>query len=246
VSFLAAKKRICIHPDILQSNDIDTSCRNLNLTSDKCPFNQKKYFTVFKEFMRGGKFEKYDLEDLIKFGKETSACPLNHLDTLNDQSNIIFSPYNYLFIETFKSKISNASICIFDEGRNVIQFSQAAAFFKISHKFWEIVQLSSSECLFETQYYSMFKFIAKLTKEIKLFIEECSTLKSLQRQNDQHHLIELDIKAAFKRWGTNMEETCSIGKMVQSHLEITTKESISPLSHIDVFDAFYQQFAQTF
>jgi hypothetical protein len=45
---------------------------------------------------------------------------------------------------------------------------------------------------------------------------------------------------------TTEEEMCFIGKMVQSYLQDTTKESISPLSHKDVWHAFYQQFAQTF
>jgi hypothetical protein len=52
----------------------------------------------------------------------------------------------------------------------------------------------------------MFTFITKLTEVIKLFIEESSTSKSPQYQNDQYFLFKPDIKVAFKRWGTTEDE----------------------------------------
>jgi Rad3-related DNA helicase len=64
-----------------------------------------------------------DIEDLVKYGKEISACPYFLSKDSQDLAEIIFLPYNYL-VDTAARKSQGVdlrnSVILFDEGHNLV------------------------------------------------------------------------------------------------------------------------------
>ncbi|XP_060530733.1 regulator of telomere elongation helicase 1 homolog [Cylas formicarius] len=121
-SVLASRDQLCIHPDVLAENDMNTRITmcQLKLASGTCHFynrvDQKKEDPILTEL------SVIDIEDIVKVGRKHSFCPYYMTKELQKRADIIFTPYNYLFDPLARKALGlnlQNNVVILDEAHNV-------------------------------------------------------------------------------------------------------------------------------
>lgn len=132
---LASRKHYCIFDKVRESPDRDDLCVKIMLKKVdlRCPFSNGE---ALKKFVRqpcgstrvpGTEYEhkdyiSYDVEDLVKEGRELGSCPYNAANELVAEAELIVSPYNYIISESIRSSrhinLEN-DIVVIDEAHNI-------------------------------------------------------------------------------------------------------------------------------
>ena len=118
---LASREKLCINDEKKHLPDLDRQCRN-NLNNQLfCPYVKNTRTPPF-DFLPGGEYDKYDIEDIKDYCREKKLCPYSVTRALLRQAEYIFCPYNYILDETIRAQMKldlNNSIVLIDEGHNI-------------------------------------------------------------------------------------------------------------------------------
>uniref|UniRef100_A0A182WI58 Regulator of telomere elongation helicase 1 homolog n=1 Tax=Anopheles minimus TaxID=112268 RepID=A0A182WI58_9DIPT len=119
---LGSRDQLCIHGEISkqENNAIKTTLCREAVKAHKCTFYNRVEYV--KDRTDVTSLPVLDIEDLVKVGRKTKACPYYLSKELIEQADIIFMPYNYLLDP--KARKSNGlklqnSVIILDEAHNV-------------------------------------------------------------------------------------------------------------------------------
>lgn len=72
----------------------------------------------------------WDIEDLVRLGRQIRACPYYGTRNLMEEAQIIFSPYNYLMDPRIRQSMSipiKGNVIILDEAHNIEDCAREAA-----------------------------------------------------------------------------------------------------------------------
>jgi len=132
MTVLASRKRFCINEAVKNSPNINYECQYI-VNKNECKFRKKS--TNIAELTSNNGPSKFDIEDLIVFGKEIEYCPYYLSLSLADSARIVFCTYNHILSANPVSNITtDDSICIFDEGHNIENFSMEATSFSANYQ----------------------------------------------------------------------------------------------------------------
>ncbi|OHS94883.1 hypothetical protein TRFO_10820 [Tritrichomonas foetus] len=130
LSLLAARRHLCIHPQVSKSENVDIECRK-TMRRGNCPYAANKSTLMPMAFTPQGENPKYLLSDLKKYGMERKICPYSLSKIIFQNAQLVICPYNYIVspgkTSTLAASGSNSSIAIFDEGHNIENISRDEA-----------------------------------------------------------------------------------------------------------------------
>ena len=69
-----------------------------------------------------GEHSTWDIEDLVKFGKQHSACPYYAARDMMVDADIVFCPYNYLIDPMIRARFKidlRGHVVLLDEAHNI-------------------------------------------------------------------------------------------------------------------------------
>ncbi|KAJ1676613.1 hypothetical protein EV182_007837, partial [Spiromyces aspiralis] len=118
MSVLGSKSQYCILPEVVNSNSIDDAC--LKCREDESCEAYKRIAGLIKspKFNRGGEFEVWDIEDMVREGKRVHACPYFASRDFAERAELVFCPYNYVIDPMIRKALEihlKDSIVIIDE-----------------------------------------------------------------------------------------------------------------------------------
>ncbi|KAJ2597336.1 hypothetical protein GGF39_003091 [Coemansia sp. RSA 1721] len=119
---LGSRAQTCINASALNSGAVDEECRNM-VDEDKCgPYKVYHRLSSHSKLRAGGSMEIWDIEDVVKLGKSTFACPYFAARDLAATADLVFCPYNYILDPGVREASGidlQDNIVILDEGHNV-------------------------------------------------------------------------------------------------------------------------------
>lgn len=187
---LGSRDQLCINPEVqkLDTNSAkNQACKAKISGAGKCPYYQN-YETKLSDPDYAEK-TIFDIEDLVTIGEKRKCCPYFASRKLQDRSDIVFLPYNYLLdpqIRKFQGVDLTNSIVIFDEGHNLEKTCEEAISAEIK---------SGDIAIIIRELDSMYEYLKKVkTGEI---IEP--------RMNEQANAIEVEDLALLKELLINFE-----------------------------------------
>lgn len=183
MTILSSRERTCIHPKNSRSRNKNEGCDELigRREGPSC-----EYFKNVRKFAYCHSSElssAFDLEDFVSLGRRKRFCPYFGARELLQNSEIVFSPYNYLVDPLIRSALNISlkdNIIIMDEAHNIEDSAREAASSRISISqlqeaiadVLQIGQLLELEGDFEP-----YKQIAKVLENLKKWLENSQDLK---------------------------------------------------------------------
>ena len=127
MTILAGRKHSCTNPMAQRSNNIDEDCRKLHSekTGGACALEGRAFVT------RGALPATWDLEDLVRLGKQTKGC--GYYASRGDQqakAHVVFTPYNYIVDPAVRRAMNidlKGAVVVFDEAHNIEGVARDAA-----------------------------------------------------------------------------------------------------------------------
>ncbi|XP_046738702.1 Fanconi anemia group J protein homolog [Diprion similis] len=116
----------------------------------------------------------WDIEDLVKVGKQEAACPYFAARDLMMEAEIIFCPYNYLVDRNIRESMQinlQGAIVILDEAHNIEEMSRdvGSLFFRVD-KISEVIAESKLLCIKRKEDYATYKTIETYLENLVEFI----------------------------------------------------------------------------
>jgi Rad3-related DNA helicase len=96
MSILGSRDHYCIHKQVSKSKSKNEDCKALLEFGDCRLFRQIQRIQNHTMIQDGGEKHIWDIEDLVKLGEKTQACPYFASRALADDADIVFCPYNYI------------------------------------------------------------------------------------------------------------------------------------------------------
>ncbi len=146
MAILAGREHTCIHPVVSARPGCDEGCRELNDEKGGrgpgCKFRLgvkklRNHEALLSKMDCPEGARVWDLEELVRVGREITACPFYASKELVASADLVICPYNYLIEPRIRDgmEISLAgSVVILDEAHNVEDFSRAAASWEITRE----------------------------------------------------------------------------------------------------------------
>ena len=140
MTILGSKQQYCVNSALLEKvntrSDINGECQKL-LDASSCSYYKNVYsLAKSSDFNPHGKFQVYDIEDLVREGKKLKSCPyFASKEWLSDpQIELVLCPYNYILSPTTRETIGmdlSNSIVICDEAHNIEDVCRECASLKL-------------------------------------------------------------------------------------------------------------------
>ena len=125
MAIIGSREQLCIDPETSSKSNKNEEC------AKKIEFKSCLYFENSKTLasIKRAQNEIFDIEDLVKEGKEMGGCPYYAAKSLCENADVIFTPYNYIIDpQSCPAEISLAgNILIIDEAHNVESCATDAA-----------------------------------------------------------------------------------------------------------------------
>ncbi|XP_075983446.1 Fanconi anemia group J protein homolog isoform X2 [Anticarsia gemmatalis] len=160
MSVLSSRDKTCIREfdrSIYASrNDMCRACTK-SLKNDEIKKENAsscKFYDNRKALHHGSLPAAFDIEDLVRVGKEKVACPFYAAREMAKTANIIFCPYNYLLDPSIRSSMQinlKDNIVVIDEAHNVENVCRDAASFTFT-------QASISNTLKELEHVAKYRY----------------------------------------------------------------------------------------
>lgn len=139
---LASRRKLCLNKKVLKSNDINGECRKA-IDKHKCEYLMKS--GIPREFRSGGQYEKFDIEDMLEYGRSHLRCPYHMSLVILSKADLVFCPYNYILDPKIKGLLDLSllnSIVIIDEAHNVENVCRESGTFKLTREHFSITAIS--------------------------------------------------------------------------------------------------------
>ncbi|XP_030755361.1 regulator of telomere elongation helicase 1 homolog isoform X1 [Sitophilus oryzae] len=133
-SVLGSRDQLCIHPEVMAEPDrgLRVQMCRMKLATRMCHLYNK--VDRLKEDHRINDSCIIDIEDMVKLGDKHKFCPYYMTKELQQRSDIIFAPYNYLLDPIARKALGlnlNNSVVILDEAHNVENVCENSASIEI-------------------------------------------------------------------------------------------------------------------
>ncbi|KAJ2672672.1 hypothetical protein GGI25_004990 [Coemansia spiralis] len=150
MAVLGSRKQMCIHKKVKEAECVDDQCSELRDAKKCVPF--AKFYNLFMHpsFARDGENEIWDIEDIVKLGKDLNACPYYASRELTSSAHIVFCPYNYILDPGVRSAVGislEEDIVILDEAHNIEGAARDAASQEITDIQLEIISLECEKLI---------------------------------------------------------------------------------------------------
>ncbi|KAJ2719424.1 Fanconi anemia group J protein [Coemansia sp. Benny D115] len=119
---LGSRAQTCINREAQNGLSIDEACVKLTANSQCRPYANAQRLVHKKELQAGGTLEIWDIEDIVKLGRKTQACPYYASRELAEAAELVFCPYNYILDPGVREATGitlEGNIVILDEAHNV-------------------------------------------------------------------------------------------------------------------------------
>ena len=224
MTLLSSRDHSCVNKERLAPGCLKEGCKKLGQSCDYKPNVEK--FKNFETLNTFGLSKVWDMEDLIKIGKEKNCCPYYVSRELVDDADIVFCPYNYLLDprirESMKLDLSN-DIIILDEGHNIEDKCREAGSYTLVNDDLEET-ISDLEKYIKYYKYRM-QDTQILCNKIKSWIE---TEKSNHKKDDDETEIKSlsgkDFLPILNDWGVNKEKIFKLKIVLQDEIKKEKKE----------------------
>jgi Rad3-related DNA helicase len=158
----ASRKHLCIYPPVLMSNDPDTACKEADLgVHGPCPFDRAPQEIPY--FSPSGPKPKFDLEDLLEWGRARHLCPFYAAKHLAATADLIICPYNYLLTPGRGFVVTKACAVVFDEGHNIDSFTRSMSSLDFSYNRIHVASNDAAKTPPTSDYLHIFRFVRRLT-----------------------------------------------------------------------------------
>ena len=122
ISTLGSRAHYCINDALVKSTNKNDDCRKL-VKEEKCPYySRSDHLACHKSIAGEHENALWDMEDLIKAGKNVRACPFYAARDLHEAAEVVFIPYNYLIDPQIRSRMGidlKGAVLIIDEAHNI-------------------------------------------------------------------------------------------------------------------------------
>ncbi|GAM21429.1 hypothetical protein SAMD00019534_046040 [Acytostelium subglobosum LB1] len=146
---LGSRDHYCINPALADQFSKREKCNNL-LKKKQCGFHKERenayHLVTSGMFKKGGEHQVWDMEDLMKAGREHHECPYFASRQMIAKANLVFCPYNYIIDPSIRSHFKDKfekSVVIFDEAHNIEDALMDASSFDIKKEDLEEVVYQS-------------------------------------------------------------------------------------------------------
>ncbi|KAJ2524557.1 hypothetical protein GGI11_000727 [Coemansia sp. RSA 2049] len=130
MAVLGSRKQMCIHGKARKAASVDEMCSELRDSNTCGPFARFRQLMGAGSLSQGGEHEIWDIEDLVKLGRQRAACPYYASRDMAGAADLIFCPYNYILDPSVREAagISLANnVIILDEAHNIEGAARDAA-----------------------------------------------------------------------------------------------------------------------
>ncbi|KAJ1730419.1 hypothetical protein LPJ72_004486 [Coemansia sp. Benny D160-2] len=130
MAVLGSRKQMCIHGKARKAASVDEMCSELRDSNTCGPFARFRKLMGAGSLSQGGEHEIWDIEDLVKLGRQRAACPYYASRDMAGAADLIFCPYNYILDPSVREAagISLANnVIILDEAHNIEGAARDAA-----------------------------------------------------------------------------------------------------------------------
>ncbi|KAI9023639.1 helicase C-terminal domain-containing protein [Phycomyces nitens] len=135
MTVLGSREQMCIHKKVSRSKTKTEDCGALLDTRSCIPGLQAGKLLGNPSIQSGASMEIWDVEDIVKLGARTSACPYYATRKMAETAEVIFCPYNYLIDPSIRQVMNinlKGAIVILDEAHNIEDASRSAGSFEVT------------------------------------------------------------------------------------------------------------------
>eukprot|EP00041_Stephanoeca_diplocostata_P028303 m.798483 g.798483 ORF g.798483 m.798483 type:complete len:1269 (+) comp23350_c0_seq2:179-3985(+) len=127
---LSSREHTCIHPVVSKSSSKNEDCSRLLKDGAAsggvvggCSFTRNvKSLSLHPQLRKYGSLAAWDIEDLVRLGKRSKACPFFAARELLQGADIVFCPYNYLVDPIIRQHMGidcTGQVIVIDEAHNI-------------------------------------------------------------------------------------------------------------------------------
>ncbi|CAM9721761.1 unnamed protein product, partial [Choristocarpus tenellus] len=124
MTLLSSRKNACIHKTAMKNDKgVDEACKSLLKENSCAYFRRSKSMAKLLP-------QVWDVEDIVRLGKENHACPYYAARESLYNADLVFCPYNYLVDPVVRDIMGISlknSVVIFDEAHNLESAAREAA-----------------------------------------------------------------------------------------------------------------------
>ncbi|ORX56159.1 hypothetical protein DM01DRAFT_55340 [Hesseltinella vesiculosa] len=132
MAVLGSREQLCIHPKLANSNTKDDDCKKLR-DKNACSFSHRKGKVLAHPKIAPNYGNIWDIEDINKVGRSVQGCPYFASQTLYNQAEVIFCPYNYVISPLLRERLEiGEDVIIIDEAHNIEDISRSSGSFEVS------------------------------------------------------------------------------------------------------------------
>ncbi|WOL05316.1 hypothetical protein Cni_G14044 [Canna indica] len=124
MAILASRKHYCTNKNVCTKESVDEDCKLL-LRDEGLGCSEFKNANKVKShpsLQKGGCYEVHDIEDLVKVGRSVKGCSYFAAQTLAEEAQLVFCPYNYIVNPIVRRAMDidiKGCIVILDEAHNI-------------------------------------------------------------------------------------------------------------------------------
>ncbi|KAJ2696995.1 hypothetical protein H4R19_005693, partial [Coemansia spiralis] len=137
MAVLGSRSQTCINKEVLASGAMDENCRAA-VDNGTCGFRVRAQVVASSRHVQpGGEQEIWDLEDMVKLGRDLFGCPYYAARELAEKAQLVFCPYNYIVDPSIRSAVGidiTNSIVILDEAHNIENAAREAGSCEITDR----------------------------------------------------------------------------------------------------------------
>ncbi|KAI8876857.1 DNA repair helicase [Backusella circina FSU 941] len=136
---------------IIYLDDFDEDEEESDDDEEQCiPYQNSSILEGHPDLRRNGPHFLWDIEDLVRLGREVNGCPYFASRALAKEADVVFCPYNYLIDPSIKASLNidlDNDIVIIDEAHNIENVCRDAGSFETTYPELKKVQVELLEAL---------------------------------------------------------------------------------------------------
>ncbi|KAI8089536.1 helicase C-terminal domain-containing protein [Halteromyces radiatus] len=191
MSVLGSRDQYCIHGKVSKSLNKSEDCATLIDTRSCYYSNRTDKLTSSSQIQPGGQNEIWDIEDLVRIGKQVQGCPYYASRTITETADLIFCPYNYLMDPIIRKvmEINTAgNIIIFDEAHNIENIARESGSVEMEDVKLKIIKYELSQIISNGFLIPAHEILFQLLSCLLAWMEDVEDFER-EEDNQRSHLL---------------------------------------------------------
>ncbi|KAI7872197.1 hypothetical protein BDF14DRAFT_1873284 [Spinellus fusiger] len=150
MTVLGSRDQMCIEKRVSKSSTKNDDCKALMETSSCIPGVNSVKLVRHSSIQKDGSKEIWDIEDLVRIGKQIGACPYYAARTIAEEAEIIFCPYNYIIDPNIRKSMGitlQDNVVILDEAHNIEDVARTSGSFEATETEWNIIHIELTQVI---------------------------------------------------------------------------------------------------